>query len=167
VFGGTETIWRSVSIKRTRCQRSADKNGQRSRGPPEGGAGRLSVLPGLRWANKIHPWVCMNSWSCTPSLSSDPSLQPLSSGHSGVINDGTFNFTERDMSAQPPSVRNVSLETKSCRNSEHEYFPQLVCSRMSNRWPRKSRRSVGLISKFQVTIISSGKGLCYVPWKTA
>ena len=63
------------------------------------------------------------------------------------------------MSAQPPSVRDVFSETKSCRNSEHEYFPQLVCSRMSNRWPRKSRRSVGLISKFQATIISSGKGL--------
>ena len=63
------------------------------------------------------------------------------------------------MSAQPPSVRDVSSETKSCRNSEHEYFPQLVCSRMSNRWPRKSRRSLGLISKYQATIISSGKGL--------
>ena len=137
--------------------------------PPEGGAGRRSVLPGLRWPKiKIHPWVCMNSWSCTPSLSSDPSLQPLSSGHSGVINDGTFNFTERDMSAQPPSVRDVSLETKSCRNSEHEYFPQLVCSRMSNRWPRKSWRSAGLISKFQATIISAGKGLMPTcQWKTS
>ena len=65
----------------------------------------------------------MNSWSCTPSINQTRPCSRWLSGHSGVWIERTFNFTEPEMLAQFPSVRNVFLETESCRNSEHEYLP--------------------------------------------